>query len=291
MRIYELAKRLGVKSKSIIYELSRLGIDGKTHSSNIEPNLVDTLEILFKGSTGQKESDKRERLQEFKRLFKDRWSEYQKYKIPLRVPEHVNLLNNKTNENGILNEEDPEKPILIKDEVLGPEFQSEASEVYDIKPEKQKDHGESKAVIAVLILSAIFIIGVMSITMINYYFWRDRTTIRPETKSLDLPVQKEDKAQLFTIQAGAFSDAFYAKSLMKTLNKKGYPAFITISYLKEKRLYKVFIGKFSERLEAEKLSVKIKKTEGIQTFVTLWERQYSEFTGTTLYPTLSAHPI
>jgi translation initiation factor IF-2 len=43
-RIYELAKQLGVTSKIIIIELSRLGIAGKTHSSSLEPETVKAIE-------------------------------------------------------------------------------------------------------------------------------------------------------------------------------------------------------------------------------------------------------
>jgi cell division septation protein DedD len=38
---------------------------------------------------------------------------------------------------------------------------------------------------------------------------------------------------------------------------------------KEGRLYKVCIGKFSDRKKAESLCEKIKKTEGFQAFITL----------------------
>ncbi|MBI5187567.1 MAG: translation initiation factor IF-2 [Nitrospirae bacterium] len=44
IRIYDLAKKIGVTSKVILSELSKLGIEGKTHSSNIEPDLAKTLE-------------------------------------------------------------------------------------------------------------------------------------------------------------------------------------------------------------------------------------------------------
>jgi translation initiation factor IF-2 len=44
IRIYELAKRLGVTNKLILGELSKLGIEGKTHSSSIEPELAKTIE-------------------------------------------------------------------------------------------------------------------------------------------------------------------------------------------------------------------------------------------------------
>jgi translation initiation factor IF-2 len=44
IRIYELAKKLGVTSKVIIIELSKLGIKGKTHTSSIEPKLAESIE-------------------------------------------------------------------------------------------------------------------------------------------------------------------------------------------------------------------------------------------------------
>ena len=57
MRIYELAKKLGVKSKGILCELSKLGIEEKTHSSNIESGLVKTIEdILLRGGIDHKEA-------------------------------------------------------------------------------------------------------------------------------------------------------------------------------------------------------------------------------------------
>ncbi len=47
MRIYELAKKLGVPNKNILNELSKLGIEGKTHSSNIEPELAEKIEAVL----------------------------------------------------------------------------------------------------------------------------------------------------------------------------------------------------------------------------------------------------
>lgn len=44
IRIYELAKKLGVTNKVIIIELSKLGIEGKTHTSSIEPKFAESIE-------------------------------------------------------------------------------------------------------------------------------------------------------------------------------------------------------------------------------------------------------
>ncbi|MEW6001742.1 MAG: translation initiation factor IF-2 [Nitrospirota bacterium] len=52
VRIYELAKKLGVTSRIVLGELEKLGIEGKTHSSSIEPELARTIEdALLKGGT------------------------------------------------------------------------------------------------------------------------------------------------------------------------------------------------------------------------------------------------
>jgi cell division protein FtsN len=89
------------------------------------------------------------------------------------------------------------------------------------------------------------------------------------------PSQSQNPLQaIFTVQAGAFSDVSYAESLKKRLEKKGYHTYITSSKSKGGgMLYKVWMGKFSNRKTAENLSAKITATEGVQTFVTLWKKQ------------------
>src|SRR4030043_568569 len=47
IRIYELAKKIGVTNKIILRVHSKLGIEGKTHSSNIELKLANTIEDLL----------------------------------------------------------------------------------------------------------------------------------------------------------------------------------------------------------------------------------------------------
>ncbi|GBE36842.1 translation initiation factor IF-2 [bacterium BMS3Bbin07] len=52
-RVYELAKRLGVKNKDILDELKKMGVDGKTHASNIDTDIAVKVEALFtKGLKG-----------------------------------------------------------------------------------------------------------------------------------------------------------------------------------------------------------------------------------------------
>jgi hypothetical protein len=81
---------------------------------------------------------------------------------------------------------------------------------------------------------------------------------------------EEPLAVIFTVQVGAFKNASYAKALAKRLHEKGYETYITSFENKDGMLFKVRVGKFSNRQEAENLSGKINNMEGFQTFVTLF---------------------
>jgi cell division septation protein DedD len=74
---------------------------------------------------------------------------------------------------------------------------------------------------------------------------------------------------IFTVQAGAFRDASRAGSLKTMLHKRGYVVSVVTAKSKEgEKLYKVFVGEFSERKMAQSIAQEIGKQEGIQTFVT-----------------------
>ena len=75
---------------------------------------------------------------------------------------------------------------------------------------------------------------------------------------------------MFTVQVGAFQKLSYATSLKTMLGKKGYNTHVTTSESKEGKLYKVSIGKFSDKKEAKTRCEEIKKTEDIQAFVSSW---------------------
>jgi cell division septation protein DedD len=82
-------------------------------------------------------------------------------------------------------------------------------------------------------------------------------------------IQKISKSRKYTVQVGAFKNVSDANALKAKLDKKGYKTVITQAETKKhKNFYKVMIGNFITRKEAEVLSVKIKKSEGLNTFVT-----------------------
>lgn len=74
---------------------------------------------------------------------------------------------------------------------------------------------------------------------------------------------------VYTIQLGAFKNPLDAETLKVKFDKKGFKAFVIDSNSKNgERLYKVWVGEFATRKEAEEVSLKIKKTEGLQPFIT-----------------------
>jgi cell division septation protein DedD len=89
-----------------------------------------------------------------------------------------------------------------------------------------------------------------------------------EVRKIQEP-QKIPKTRKYTVQAGAFNDISDANALKAKLDKKGYKTYITLSETqKHKKFYKVRIGNFATRKEAEIISIKIKTIEGLNTFVT-----------------------
>lgn len=90
-----------------------------------------------------------------------------------------------------------------------------------------------------------------------------------ETQETDKETKETPKTRKYAVQAGAFKDASVADAFKTKLDKKGYKTYIIPSETKRhKKLYKVMVGEFATRKEAEVLSIKIKNAEGLQTFVT-----------------------
>jgi DedD protein len=109
-------------------------------------------------------------------------------------------------------------------------------------------------------------------------------SVEPASKTEAVEIKKEPKTResqklekptkiIYTVQVGAFKDAGEADALKARLDKKGYKVYVTRSEAKrDEKLYKVRIGEFSNRKDAEILAIKIKKTEGLQPFVTFSPR-------------------
>lgn len=102
--------------------------------------------------------------------------------------------------------------------------------------------------------------------------------ITEETKKPDKNVQKTPPAKpeeevvtasTCTVQVGAFKNSKDAEALKQRLENKGYKVYIKKSAsTKNAKLYKVRVGRFTAREDADVLVQKLKKTEGLKAFVT-----------------------
>jgi cell division septation protein DedD len=89
-------------------------------------------------------------------------------------------------------------------------------------------------------------------------------------KTLQSQQNTKPSKPVFTVQAGLFQNALNAKNLKETLLGRGYDAFIITSKSKTgQTLYRVYIGKFSDRKRADGIAKKIRRETGMQAFVTV----------------------
>lgn len=80
----------------------------------------------------------------------------------------------------------------------------------------------------------------------------------------------ESKSAIYTVQIGAFKNIAEAKHLKEKFDKKGYKSFISSGKnQKAQKIFKVNTGEFKEKKEAELLALKLTKTEGLQTYITM----------------------
>lgn len=58
VRIYELAKKIGVPNKDVMAELSKLGVEVKTHSSGIDAEMAKKVEAIFRGKAKPQKAER-----------------------------------------------------------------------------------------------------------------------------------------------------------------------------------------------------------------------------------------
>jgi cell division septation protein DedD len=100
------------------------------------------------------------------------------------------------------------------------------------------------------------------------------TQISPAKKDMSTTQDKQQSPKTaatrkYTVQVGAFKNPEEADALRTKMSKKGYKAFVTATKTKKQdTLHKVMVGEYKTRKEAEVLSIKLKNSEGLHTFVT-----------------------
>ena len=97
----------------------------------------------------------------------------------------------------------------------------------------------------------------------------DKETVKEPPKEVRQETASPAADAVYTIQLGAMKSRTAADNLKAKYAKKGYKIYmITAKNKKHEKTYKIRIGEFSERKEAEILALKLQKNEGINTFVT-----------------------
>ena len=78
----------------------------------------------------------------------------------------------------------------------------------------------------------------------------------------------------FVLQVGSFQQLKKADVLKTKMIAGGYSSFIVTALAKGKdyKLYRVFVGNFMERIEAEKVAIKIKNKEKIESLIKFYEK-------------------
>jgi len=97
-----------------------------------------------------------------------------------------------------------------------------------------------------------------------------KTTIPgKDSRNEDTPRVSAEAGEVFVVQLGALRSPAEARRLKDRMAKKGYKTAIVSAKGKNgEKIYKIRTGEFRDRKEAEALALKLKKTEGLNTFVT-----------------------
>ena len=88
---------------------------------------------------------------------------------------------------------------------------------------------------------------------------------KPAVQTKPFPIQSKT-TNYYTIQVGAFSSKSDAEKVKRRLQKKGYTVFINTSK-RGKILYRVRVGRFLKRSDAEAAALKISINEKLKTFI------------------------
>ena len=95
--------------------------------------------------------------------------------------------------------------------------------------------------------------------------------------SIGLESESESNSLLseFVLQVGSFLEFKKADLLKTKMITGGYSAFIVSASAKGKdyKLHRVFVGNFMERIDAEKVAIKIKNKEKIESLIKFYEKK------------------
>lgn len=94
----------------------------------------------------------------------------------------------------------------------------------------------------------------------------DNRSIKPETRPASASAQLS-----YTVQAGSFKTMNEASNFKSKLDKKGYHTYITTYDTPDGKWFRVRIGQFKTKDEADSLTKKLKSEENLSPFITTYK--------------------
>jgi len=93
--------------------------------------------------------------------------------------------------------------------------------------------------------------------------------IQPINKKLETGKKNNKITPGFSLQVGSFKKIELAALLETDLKNKGYPIYVESALINEmgQVWYRVFVGRFSTKIEAEKIGIKVKELEGLTSVI------------------------
>ena len=108
---------------------------------------------------------------------------------------------------------------------------------------------------------------------VSYEAARALLMIQSGTAPVELRVVKIHRQETFsfTVQVGSFIREETARELIEKLRGRYHNVWMNISKIGNKNFYRVRVGKFSDERLAHHTARKLRKREGLETFVTRWK--------------------
>jgi cell division protein FtsN len=107
---------------------------------------------------------------------------------------------------------------------------------------------------------------------------KKKPSVEPEKKKTadikaepSMPSSLTQKGVVYSVQAGAYKKRAKAETLRNKYEKAGYPAKVATVIIQDESIFKVMIGEFSTKEDADEFAMKLKRTDGLDTIVRMTE--------------------
>jgi DedD protein len=93
-----------------------------------------------------------------------------------------------------------------------------------------------------------------------------KPAVKPHSRVIETATAQDD-ALRYTVQVGAFREQPVAERLIADLNRKGHTAYLMTAPVEDGMTYRVRVGKFATKEEADQVAKQLAAQEGLHPFV------------------------